>query len=66
MSKSEPYAESGIDLMKLAKVTVDEFFEIEGAAKNELARDLAVGLDTLFKDYSLFAASCGKKIISEF
>ncbi|KAG6500681.1 protein unc-13 homolog [Zingiber officinale] len=61
MSKSEPYAESGIDLLKLAKVTVDEFFEIEGAAKTELAQDLAVGLDTLFKDYSMFAASCGSK-----
>ncbi|RWW58622.1 hypothetical protein BHE74_00034490 [Ensete ventricosum] len=59
-SKSEPYAESAVDLMQLAKMTVDEFFEIEEEAKDELGRDLADGLDTLFKEYCSFAATCGK------
>ncbi|XP_064947629.1 protein unc-13 homolog [Musa acuminata AAA Group] len=60
-SKSEPYAESAVDLMQLAKMTVDEFFEIQVEAKDELGRDLADGLDTLFKEYCSFAASCGSK-----
>ena len=46
--------------MQLAKMTVDEFFEIQVEAKDELGRDLADGLDTLFKEYCSFAASCGK------
>ncbi|WOK98046.1 hypothetical protein Cni_G06755 [Canna indica] len=61
MSKSEPYAESAVDLMKLAKLTVDEFFEIEVGVKDELSMALAEGLDNLFKDYGSFAASCGSK-----
>ncbi|XP_020688603.1 protein unc-13 homolog [Dendrobium catenatum] len=60
-SKSEPYAQSAVDLMKLAKVTVDEFFEIPVAAREELVQELADGLENLFQDYTSFVASCGTK-----
>ncbi|PKA58716.1 hypothetical protein AXF42_Ash000809 [Apostasia shenzhenica] len=60
-SKAEPFAQSGVDLMKLAKVTVDEFFEIPVAAREELVQELADGLEALFQDYTSFVASCGTK-----
>ncbi|XP_008785335.4 protein unc-13 homolog [Phoenix dactylifera] len=60
-SKSEPYAQSAVDLMKLAKVTVDEFFEIPVGARDDMVQDLADGLETLFQDYVSFVASCGTK-----
>lgn len=58
-SKSEPYSQSAVDLMKLAKVTVDEFFEIPVGARDDMVQDLADGLDTIFQDYISFVASCG-------
>lgn len=45
--------------MKLAKVTVDEFFEIQVGAREELVQDLADGIDSLVQDYASFVASCG-------
>ncbi|OAY70365.1 hypothetical protein ACMD2_03768 [Ananas comosus] len=60
-SKSEPYAQSAVDLMKLAKVTADEFFEIQVGAREELVQDLADGIDSLVQDYASFVASCGTK-----
>lgn len=65
MSKSEPYAESAVNLMKITKATVDEFFEIQVEAKDEVAQSLADGLDAILKDYILFVASCGKILISD-
>ncbi|KAJ8505193.1 hypothetical protein OPV22_006079 [Ensete ventricosum] len=60
-SKSDPYAQSAMELMKLAKVTVDEFFEIQVGGRDELVQTLADGLDSLFQDYISFVASCGSK-----
>ncbi|XP_042409675.1 protein unc-13 homolog [Zingiber officinale] len=60
-SKTEPYAQSAVDLMKLAKVTVDEFFEIQVGGRDDLAQTLAEGLDSLIQDYTSFVASCGSK-----
>ncbi|XP_073011542.1 protein unc-13 homolog [Typha latifolia] len=60
-SKAEPYAQSAVDLMRLAKVTVDEFFEIQVAAREKLVQDLADGIDGLIQDYAAFVASCGTK-----
>ncbi|WOL12934.1 hypothetical protein Cni_G21703 [Canna indica] len=60
-SKTEPYAQSAVDLMKLAKVTVDEFFEIQVGGRDELVQKLADGFDSLLQDYTSFVASCGSK-----
>ncbi|XP_010934254.2 protein unc-13 homolog [Elaeis guineensis] len=60
-SKSEPYAQSAVDLMKLAKVTVDEFFEIPVGARDDMVQDLADGLESIFQDYISLVASCGSK-----
>lgn len=59
-SKSEPYAQSAEELMKLAKETVEDFFEIPIGITENIVHDLANGLEHLFKDYTTFVASCGK------
>ena len=59
-SKSEPYAQSAVELMKLAKTIVEEFFEIPIGITEDLVLDLAEGLENLFQEYTAFVASCGK------
>ncbi|VAI10546.1 unnamed protein product [Triticum turgidum subsp. durum] len=60
-SKNEPYAQSAVDLMKLAKATLDEFFAIPVSARGGMLQDLADGLGAVFQDYVSFLASCGNK-----
>ncbi|KAA8548863.1 hypothetical protein F0562_000547 [Nyssa sinensis] len=60
-SKTEPYAQSAVELMKDAKEAVDEFFEIQIGISEDLVHDLADGLEHLIKDYTTFVASCGSK-----
>ncbi|XP_052207342.1 protein unc-13 homolog [Diospyros lotus] len=60
-SKTEPYAQSSVELMKHAKETVDAFLEIPLGISEELVHDLADGLENLFRDYTTFVASCGCK-----
>ncbi|KAJ4784392.1 Gls protein (DUF810) [Rhynchospora pubera] len=60
-AKTEPIAQSAVDLMKLAKVTVDEFFEIPVGARDEMVQELADGLGALIQDYTSFVASCGTR-----
>ncbi|KAH7573192.1 hypothetical protein ACOSP7_006656 [Xanthoceras sorbifolium] len=60
-SKSEPYAQSGVELMKLAKETVDDFFEIPIGISDDLVHDLADGLQLLFREYTTFVGSCGTR-----
>ncbi|CAK9180196.1 unnamed protein product [Ilex paraguariensis] len=59
-SKTEPYAQSAVELMKHAKEAVDDFFEIPISISENLVHDLADGLELLFRDYTTFVASCGK------
>lgn len=58
-SKTEPYAQSAVELMKLAKETVEEFFEIPIGVTEELVQDLAAGLEHIFQEYITFVSSCG-------
>ncbi|CAN4120576.1 unnamed protein product [Withania somnifera] len=60
-SKSEPYAQSAVDLMRHAKESLDNFFEIPMAISDDLAGDLANGFEHLFKEYVTFVTSCGSK-----
>uniref|UniRef100_A0A0D9XKH0 MHD1 domain-containing protein n=1 Tax=Leersia perrieri TaxID=77586 RepID=A0A0D9XKH0_9ORYZ len=60
-SKDEPFATSAIELVKLAKYTVDEFSEIPASAKEEVVQDLVDGLEAIFQDYISFVSSCGSK-----
>ncbi|XP_072988364.1 protein unc-13 homolog [Typha latifolia] len=60
-SKTEPYAQSAVDLVKLAKATVDEFFEIPVGARDDMVRELADGWESIFHDYTTFLATCGAK-----
>ncbi|XVF66434.1 hypothetical protein PTKIN_Ptkin10aG0035400 [Pterospermum kingtungense] len=60
-SKSEPYAQSAMELMKWAKETVNNFFEIPIGITDDLILDLAEGLEQLVQEYVTFVASCGSK-----
>ncbi|KAM3326828.1 protein unc-13 [Capsicum chacoense] len=60
-SKTEPYAQSAVDLMRHAKETVETFFEIPMAISDDLVGDLADGFEHLFKEYVTFVTSCGSK-----
>lgn len=65
-SKTEPYAQSAVELMKVAKETVEEFFEIPIGVTEELVRDLSAGLERIFQDYITFVASCGNSFICHY
>lgn len=60
-SKAEPYAQSAVDLMKLAKVTVDELLQKvpSGSCREELLQRLVDGIDHLVHQYALLVASTG-------
>lgn len=60
-SKTELYAQSASELMKLVETIVDEFFQVPIAITEDLVQDLVDGLEILFLDYMKFVASCGKK-----
>lgn len=59
-AKGDGHAHSAVELMKLTREMVDDFFEIPIGIRDDLVQDLADGLDTLFQDYIAFAASCGE------
>ncbi|KAI4365361.1 hypothetical protein MLD38_021352 [Melastoma candidum] len=52
-SKTEPYAQSAVDLMNLVKETVDEFFDIPIGITQYLIQNLADSLGHLFQEYCL-------------
>ncbi|KAK7391643.1 hypothetical protein VNO78_20060 [Psophocarpus tetragonolobus] len=60
-SKSESYAQSATELMKLAATIVEEFFQVPISITEDLVQDLTDGLENLFLDYVKFVASCGSK-----
>ncbi|XP_010542950.1 PREDICTED: uncharacterized protein LOC104815998 [Tarenaya hassleriana] len=60
-SKSEPYAQSAGEMMKLVKEMADEFFEIPVGITEDVVHDLAEGLERVFQEYTTFVASCGSK-----
>lgn len=59
-SKSEPYAQSVVELIKQSKEVVDDFFYIPIGITEDLVQDLADGLEVLFQDYITFVSSAGK------
>ncbi|XP_042443459.1 protein unc-13 homolog [Zingiber officinale] len=60
-SKSEPYAQSAVDLARLAKESLDEFFDIQVEDRGFMVQDLVNGLDAIFQEYISFVAGCGSK-----
>ncbi|XXG79423.1 hypothetical protein AAC387_Pa09g0495 [Persea americana] len=59
-SKTEPHAQSAMEITKLAKEAVDNFFEIPaGGMGEDLIQDLLEGLESLLQDYISFVQSCG-------
>ncbi|XP_021849208.2 protein unc-13 homolog [Spinacia oleracea] len=60
-SKAEPFAQSAVELMQIAKQTIDDFFEIPVGLSDDLVQDLADGLERVIREYSSFVAGCGTK-----
>ncbi|GAB4850858.1 hypothetical protein Ancab_030159 [Ancistrocladus abbreviatus] len=60
-SKAEPFAQSSVELMKLSKEAVEEFFELPIGISEDLVQDLANGLERIVREYTTFVASCGTK-----
>ncbi|KAL5217005.1 hypothetical protein ABZP36_017689 [Zizania latifolia] len=60
-SKNEPYAQSAVELVGVAKATVDEFFGIPVSARDDMVQDLADGMGAIFQDYISFLGSCGSR-----
>jgi len=46
--------------VQLAKTTVEEFFQIPVGKTEDIVQELADGLESLFQDYMMFVAACGK------
>lgn len=49
--------------MKIAKQTIDDFFEIPIGLSDDLVQDLADGLERVIREYSSFVAGCGKILL---
>ncbi|XP_071698212.1 protein unc-13 homolog [Rutidosis leptorrhynchoides] len=60
-SKTEPYAQSAVELMKQAKELVVAFFDIPIAISEDLVYEFADGIEEILRDYTTFVASCGSK-----
>nr|XP_043625138.1 protein unc-13 homolog [Erigeron canadensis] len=60
-SKTEPYAQSSVELMKQARELVISFFDIPIAISEDLVHDFADGIEKILRDYATFVASCGSK-----
>ncbi|KAI3826680.1 hypothetical protein L1987_00732 [Smallanthus sonchifolius] len=60
-SKSEPYAQSAMELMKQTKEAVESFFDIPLGVSEDLVREFAGAIEHILQDYTDFVASCGSK-----
>lgn len=56
----EPFAHSGMELVRIAQDAVNTFFENPINIPENLVHDLADGLQAFFQDYASFVSSCGK------
>ncbi|KAL4590980.1 hypothetical protein LXL04_003928 [Taraxacum kok-saghyz] len=60
-SKTEPYAQSAVELLKQARDLLVSFFEIPIAISETMVEDFADGVERILRDYTTFVASCGTK-----
>ncbi|CAH9091860.1 unnamed protein product [Cuscuta epithymum] len=60
-SKSEPYAQSAVELMRQGKEIVDSFFEIPVSISEDFVKSLANGFELIVCDLITFTMSCGSK-----
>ncbi|KAF6142257.1 hypothetical protein GIB67_012106 [Kingdonia uniflora] len=60
-SKTEPYTQSSVEMLKLAEEAVGDFFEIPIDISDDLVQELADGLESLFQDYISLVSLCGSK-----
>lgn len=61
-SKTEPYAQSAVELMKQARELVGSFFDNPIAISEDLVCEFADGIGKVLGDYAAFVASCGTYI----
>jgi len=46
--------------VKCAKKAIEQFFKIPIGITEDVVQELADGLESLFQDYMMFVAACGK------
>ncbi|KAL8262813.1 hypothetical protein R6Q59_024162 [Mikania micrantha] len=59
-SKSEPYAQSTMELMRQTKEAIESFFNNPIGVSEDLLREFTYVIEHVIQDYIAFAASCGK------
>ncbi|KAK9078950.1 hypothetical protein SSX86_000619 [Deinandra increscens subsp. villosa] len=60
-SKTEPYSQSAVELIKQARELVACFFDIPIAISEDLVHEFADGIEKILEEYATFVASCGSK-----
>nr|XP_043611336.1 protein unc-13 homolog [Erigeron canadensis] len=60
-SKSEPYAQSAMELVKQSKDAIDSFFNIPIGVSEDLVHEFVDAIEHILQDYINLAASCGSK-----
>ncbi|XP_047335804.1 protein unc-13 homolog [Impatiens glandulifera] len=59
MSKNEAYGQSAVELIKMVKEAIGDFFDLPLGITEDILLNFAEGLSHLFHDYISFLASCG-------
>ncbi|KAD7476893.1 hypothetical protein R6Q59_006893 [Mikania micrantha] len=60
-SKSEPYSQSAVELLKQTRELVVSFFDIPITIPEDLVHEFVDGIEKILQDYATFVASCGSK-----
>ncbi|KAL4396903.1 protein unc-13 homolog [Arachis hypogaea] len=60
-SKAKPIAQSAVELVKLAKTIMEQFFQNPIGITEDIVQELVNGLENLFQDYIMFVSACGTK-----
>ncbi|CAA6655327.1 unnamed protein product [Spirodela intermedia] len=60
-TKGEAHAHSGVEMVKLARDMVDDFFDTPVGFRDDMVQYLADGLGSLLEDYTAFVVSCGTR-----
>ncbi|KAK1413646.1 hypothetical protein QVD17_35422 [Tagetes erecta] len=58
-SKSEPYAQSAMELIKQTNEAVKSFFDIPIGVSEDMVHEFADAIEHILQDYTSFVASCG-------
>lgn len=61
MSKTEPYAQSSMEIVAFAKEAMESFFQLSSIVSENMFYDFINGLEKVILDYITFVAACGSR-----